>query len=136
MTHSQNELQSNNSATLDAESTDVHVRIDTGRESSRRIERDSTGATKNSPAKLLLGIIWLPLAVAIVVACLEGVFALAQIGEEDSIKYVPILGYFHFENKRITFRSEGFSEDKINSRGFRDRERSIEKNQGVTRIAV
>ena len=136
MTHSRKELQSNYSATLDAERADTHRSIDTGSESSQRSERDSSGATKNSPARVLLGLLWLPLAVAIAVACLEGVFALAQVGEEDSIKYVPILGYFHFENKRITFRSEGFSEDKINSRGFRDRERSIAKPQGVTRIAV
>lgn len=84
---------------------------------------------------LLRNLLWLPVSLLAAVALLEGIFAWAHIGEEEFLKIDPLLGYSHLENKPITFRSEGYSQGKINSAGNRDRERTVAKPPGVIRIA-
>lgn len=86
--------------------------------------------------RLLKNLIWLPVSILLFVVVLEGLFYLGHAGEEEFVKYDPDLGFFHFKDKLITFRSEGFSQDLTNSEGFRDVEHSLQKQPGVTRVAV
>lgn len=69
------------------------------------------------------------------VVTLEALLALIGAGEEEYIKLDPILGITHLENKKVTFRSEGFSAEKTNSNGQRDRDHLKAKPPGVVRIA-
>ncbi len=78
---------------------------------------------------------WLPLCLIAAIALIEGIFAWAHVGEEEFLKVDPLLGYIHLENKPITFRSEGYSQDTTNSAGMRDLERTVAKPPGVIRIA-
>jgi len=76
------------------------------------------------------------LCLAAVLMLVEAIFHLAHIGEEEYMRFDPLLGYMHFENKQITFRSEGYSSDKINAAGFRDSEHTLAKPTDVLRIAL
>src|SRR5437016_1959542 len=75
-------------------------------------------------------------ATAAMIILVEFVFALAHVGEEDFLKIDPLLGYTHMEKKRMTFRSEGFSEDTTNSLGYHDVDHPVSKPNGVKRIAL
>jgi len=80
--------------------------------------------------------LWVMLCLTAVVMLVEAIFHLAHIGEEEYMRFDPLLGYMHFENKQITFRSEGYSSDKINAAGFRDSEHTLAKPADVLRIAL
>jgi lysophospholipase L1-like esterase len=80
--------------------------------------------------------IWCPIAILILLVALEGIFALAHIGEEEMVEPSPEVGFTHIPHKLITFRSEGYSQGRTNSLGLRDAERPLNKPAGVTRIAV
>lgn len=85
--------------------------------------------------RVLKNLLWLPVAIVVVIAALEGLFFITHVGEEDFFHYEPFLGYRHFPSKLITYRSEGFSQGRMSKEGLRDREYSIEKPAGVKRIA-
>lgn len=86
--------------------------------------------------QFLRATLWAGLAFVAAIALAEAIFLLAHIGEEEYLKLDPIVAFSHLERKRITFRSEGFSNDKINSAGFRDSEHTLMKPVGVKRIAL
>lgn len=86
--------------------------------------------------RLIRNLLWAPVAILGAVLAVEAVFQFAHIGEEEFMKVDPSLGYSHLDGKFITFRSEGYSQDTINSSGHRDSEHAIAKPAGVTRIAV
>lgn len=86
--------------------------------------------------RLLRNLLWLPLCLILVISVVEIVFYVAHIGEEEFLKVEPTVGFLHLENKLVTFRSEGFSQDRINSRGFRDIEYPAQKAPDTVRIAI
>lgn len=67
---------------------------------------------------------------------LEWSFAVAHIGEDTVVRPDPLLGYAHLENQSLTYRQEGYSRSRTNSRGFREREFSLKKAAGTTRICL
>jgi hypothetical protein len=87
-------------------------------------------------AKLARHLLWGVFTVIAALFALEGIFALAHLGEENYIQIEPIVGTLHMPNKAITFRQEGYSHFVINSDGFRDKERTVIKPAGVKRIVA
>lgn len=82
------------------------------------------------------GLFWLVFCLLACPVLLEVVLAAGRAGEQEFVKIDPAVGFVHLENKRVTFRSEGFSSEAINSHGFRDRERKLAKPAGTLRVAV
>jgi len=76
------------------------------------------------------------LCCVLTVGALEGIFALAHVGEDTVARPDPLLGYAHLENQTVTYRFEGFSCSTINSRGFRDKLYAVPKPAGTTRVCV
>jgi len=67
----------------------------------------------------------------------EGVLYSVGLGEEDIYKFDKQLGFMHFPNKRVTWRSEGFSQSYFNDDGLRDEPNlTMAKPPGVYRIAL
>lgn len=66
----------------------------------------------------------------------EGVLFWAGLGEEDIYQLDPEIGFKHFPNKRVTWRSEGYSQSWFNADGLRDPGVTIAKPAGVYRIAL
>ncbi len=58
------------------------------------------------------------------------------MGEEDIYKLDSTLGFQHFPNKRVTWRSEGFSQSYFDADGMRDPGLTIAKPANVYRIAL
>lgn len=75
---------------------------------------------------------WLVLAIL----SIEGVFALAGIGEEEIFAFDKELGTKHMTNKSITWRKEGFSRSYFDGAGLREGNLKKEKTAGVYRIAL
>ncbi len=88
---------------------------------------------KRSPIMLALELTLLPLAVIIVV---ELFLASANAGQQEYLQPDPTMGMVHIPGKRVTWRMEGYSDDKFNSVGERDIEHTIAKPAGVKRIAL
>lgn len=74
------------------------------------------------------------MAAAIVV--LEVLFNIANVGNQELLTPDPTLGCRHIAGKRVTWRMEGYSNDRISSAGLRDVEHPLGKPLGVTRIAL
>jgi hypothetical protein len=72
----------------------------------------------------------------VAVGLLEGIFALARVGEQEFLQPDLKLGCIHIPSKVVTWRVEGYSHDVLSSHGLRDIEHRIQKPAGVTRIAV
>lgn len=87
---------------------------------------------KRSPVKLVLEIAVLSVAVISVV---ELFLALANAGQQEYLQPDAVLGMVHIPKKQVTWRMEGFSNDKFNSQGERDIEHAFAKPRGVKRIA-
>ncbi len=75
---------------------------------------------------------WLVLAIL----SIEGVFALAGIGEEEIFAFDKELGTKHMTNKSITWRKEGFSRSYFDGAGLREGNLQKEKAAAVYRIAL
>ena len=75
-------------------------------------------------------------AVVALVLCLECMFALAGIGEQEYLRIDKEVGFAPMENKHVTWRKEGFSRTTFNSQGLPDRELSLSKPANTYRIAV
>lgn len=72
----------------------------------------------------------------LVILALELIFTLAGVGQEEFLRVDPVLGCSPMPGKKLTFRSEGYSQSSFNSFGMRDREISKIKEPGIIRIAV
>ena len=77
-------------------------------------------------------IAWQMIALLVV----EGVLYWAGMGEEDIYKLDRTIGFKHFPNKRVTWRSEGFSQSYFDADGMRDPGLTLEKPAGVYRVAL
>jgi hypothetical protein len=67
----------------------------------------------------------------------ELVLACAGIGEEEIFKFDKKLGFRHFPDKAVTWRSEGFSHSYFNSDGMRDPgDLTIAKPANTLRVAL
>jgi len=60
----------------------------------------------------------------------------AGIGEEEIFRFDPELGTKHMCNKRVTWRSEGFSQGYLNDDGMREPSLTVTKPAGTYRIAL
>lgn len=70
------------------------------------------------------------------IACLEGIFALAGIGETEHLRPDLRLGFKPIAGKHITQRKEGFASLAFNSQGMQNDEIPFAKPAGVFRIAI
>jgi len=66
---------------------------------------------------------------------LEAGFRLCGVGGEEHLRIEPVIGFTHMPNKPIIMRSEGWSNEPINSQSDRDFEVSVTPAPGVRRIA-
>lgn len=71
-----------------------------------------------------------------VILGLEGLFALAGIGEEEYLKPDPVLGFSPMPNKHVTVKGEGVGRASYNSYGLPEPERALSKPAKTFRIAV
>ncbi|MBY0551171.1 MAG: hypothetical protein K2W95_28080 [Candidatus Obscuribacterales bacterium] len=60
----------------------------------------------------------------------------AGLGEEEIFKLDPELGSIHMPNKRITWRSEGYSVSWFNEVGMRESNITVAKPAGTLRVAL
>lgn len=88
---------------------------------------------KRNPIKLIAELTLLPIAAVLVVECF---LALANAGQQEYLQPDLKMGMVHIPGKRVTWRMEGYSDDKFNSVGERDIEHAVAKPQGVKRIAL
>lgn len=106
-----------------------------------KIEKKEAGASRpgSFAAKLAS---WLSLALKIVawqvvaILIVEFTLSLAGLGEEEIFKLDPRFGFVHMNNKRITWRSEGYSKSFFGADGMREKGLTIEKPAGVFRVAL
>jgi len=82
---------------------------------------------------IALCVLWQLLALLVV----EGVLYWDGLGEEDIFNLDKQIGFMHFPNKRVTWRSEGYSQSYFNADGIRDEpDLTVAKPAGVYRIAL
>jgi hypothetical protein len=83
-------------------------------------------------------LILLPFVLWQVIALLfcESVLFCAGLGEEEIFKFDKKLGFRHFPDKLVTWRSEGFSRSYFNADGMRDPGLTIAKPANTLRIAL
>ncbi len=79
---------------------------------------------------------WLVISLIGALALLEITLSIIQFGEQEYLKVDPLLGLVHLEDKTVTWRTEGFSHERMNSAGFCDIARTLDKPPGVIRVAV
>ncbi len=58
------------------------------------------------------------------------------LGEQDIYKLDRVIGFKHFPDKRVTWRSEGYSQSYFDSDGMREPGLTIAKPAGVYRVAL
>lgn len=66
----------------------------------------------------------------------EFTLSLAGLGEEEIYKLHPKYGFVHMNNKRVTWRSEGYSRSFFGPDGMREPNLTIQKPAGVFRVAL
>lgn len=97
---------------------------------------ESTTGSAARKRSLLLTAMDCVVSVVLVLLVLELLFTIAGVGQEEFLKYDPILGCSPMPGKKLTYRSEGFSRSSFNSHGMRDREVSKSKTPGTLRVAM
>lgn len=75
-------------------------------------------------------------SIVLVLVLLELLFTVAGVGQEEFLKYDPVMGCSPMPGRKVTYRSEGFSRSSFNSLGMRDREVSKAKDPGTVRVAM
>ncbi|HNB24295.1 MAG TPA: SGNH/GDSL hydrolase family protein, partial [Candidatus Melainabacteria bacterium] len=101
--------------------------------------RESTTPSGKFSSKLAK---WTILAITIVVwqivalLVVEFTLAAAGLGEEEIFKLDPTFGFVHMNNKRVTWRSEGYARSYFGADGMREPGATIEKPAGVFRVAL
>jgi hypothetical protein len=82
-------------------------------------------------------IVWQTTAALIIgILLLEAYFRLAGVGGQEFVQPDLKMGCHHIPGKRVIWRMEGYSADKLSSVGLRDSEHSIVKPEGTYRIAL
>ena len=76
------------------------------------------------------------IALLVCVVLLEGYFKLAGVGGQEFLQPDLQMGCRHIAGKRVIWRLEGFSHDKISSVGLRDSPHAVAKEAGIYRIAL
>lgn len=85
---------------------------------------------------------WTTLAITIIawqlvaLIVVEFTLYLAGLGEEEIFKLDPVFGFVHMNNKRVTWRSEGYARSYLGPDGMREPGATIEKPAGVFRVAL
>lgn len=92
-------------------------------------ERRSFGAVVRF---ILVVLVWQAIAIGFT----ECVLFIGGLGEEEIFKFDPQIGFEHFPDKRVTWRSEGFARSYFNSDGMREPNLTVEKPADVYRIAL
>ena len=85
---------------------------------------------------LLLAAIDCVVSFVLVFLVLELLFTIAGVGQEEFLKYDPVMGCSPMPGRKLTYRWEGYSRSSFNSHGMRDRELSKSKAPGVVRVAM
>ena len=83
--------------------------------------------------RLLLRVLLLPV---LLVVLLESAFFFAGVGQQEYLRFDPVVGFAPIGKKRVTWRKEGYSDVQLNSLGMNDVERTFEKPENTYRIAV
>jgi lysophospholipase L1-like esterase len=73
---------------------------------------------------------------AISIVALEAFFAVCGVGGQEFLQPDTELGCRHIPGKQVTWRLEGFSNETLSSAGLRDIDHALQKQPGVTRIAL
>ncbi len=89
-------------------------------------------AKKPLLARLLPYLLWQVAAVLAV----EGILAVAGLGEEELFKLDREIGTVHMTNKSITWRKEGYARSFIHADGLREANVSVAKPAGVYRVIL
>ena len=72
----------------------------------------------------------------LVILSLEGMFAMARIGEEEYLKPDPVTGFAPMPNKSVTKKGEGLGQATFNKYGLPEPERALVKPANTVRVAV
>jgi hypothetical protein len=75
-------------------------------------------------------------ALVCVIAIVEGLFAMAGVGEQEYLRVDRTLGFVPMEGKHVTWRKEGCGHIQFNSQGRNDIERPFAKPANTFRIAI
>src|SRR4051812_33246218 len=75
-------------------------------------------------------------SIVVCVFALEMTFTICGVGGQEFLQPDDRIGCRHIPGKQVTWRMEGFSNDRLSSTGLRDIEHAIVKRPGVTRIAL
>lgn len=95
-----------------------------------------TAIKKRGPVALLATIAVYLLWQVLALMAVEGLLAVAGLGEEELFRLDRQLGTVHMTNKSITWRKEGYAHSYLNADGMREPGITIEKPAGVYRIAL
>jgi len=74
--------------------------------------------------------------VLIAIVALECFFAFCRVGQGEFLEPDSELGCVHIANKVVTWRMEGYSNDRLSAARLRDTEHTLLKPKGVYRIAL
>lgn len=72
----------------------------------------------------------------VAVLAVEGILAVAGLGEEELFKLDREIGTVHMTNKSITWRKEGYARSFIHADGLREANVSVAKPAGVYRVIL
>ncbi len=97
-----------------------------------------TSTTVKPPQKKSTGRFFLELALLLPLCtiALESVLGFCGVGQQEIVTPSLELGCEHIPNKLVTWRLEGFSQEKFSSQGLRDVEHAVVKPAGTYRIAL
>lgn len=100
---------------------------------------EKTPPSRNFRSKLTKGV---ALALSIIawqiaaILLVEFTLSQAKLGEEEIYRLDPKYGFVHMNNKRVTWRSEGYAVSYFGPDGMREPGLTIQKPAGVYRIAL
>ena len=101
-----------------------------------RIIAETPAVARKKPGNLRATILAVVAWQVVALLFVEGILYWSGLGEEDIYKMDKSVGFRHFPNKRVTWRSEGYSVSYFDADGMREPGLKIEKPAGVYRIAL
>jgi hypothetical protein len=99
------------------------------------VARANTKGTRISATRVLMNGLTALIALAVVIAAVEMIFAWAGIGESEYLHPDPLTGFDGIPNKSVTWRKEGFGRFRYNSIGMQDVEHALAKPANTQRVA-